>query len=397
MLTTRVALSRYHAGQQRMSDESRRFNVGACGRRFGKTKKAKRKSAETLLAGDPVGWFAPTYKVLLEAWDELVATLAPVTKRSNATDRTIRLVTGGVLEFWTLEDPDAGRSRKYKRVIIDEAGMCASLGEAWNSAIRPTLADLRGDAWFMGTPKGRNFFWEVFQRGGSDEWADWMSWQMPTSANPYIDPAEIEDMRREMPERKFQQEVLAQFLDDAGGVFRGVRARATLAPQAPTGGQYVMGVDWGKSNDYTVISVIDVQARKQVALDRFNMIDYAVQRGRLQALTQIWRPVTILAEANSIGTPIIEQLQRDGLPVQPFTTSNASKAQIIEGLALAFERAQIDLIDDATQTMELESYEMARTATGMPKYGAPSGLHDDTVIALALSYHAAYGYGEFGL
>jgi hypothetical protein len=112
---------------------------------------------------------------------------------------------------------------------------------------------------------------------------------------------------------------------------------------------------------------------------------------------EAWRPVTILAESNSIGTPIIEQLQRDGLPVQPFVTSNASKAQIIEGLALALERAQIDLLDDATQTMELESYEMTRTATGMPKYGAPSGLHDDTVIALALSYHAAYGYGEAGI
>lgn len=397
MPTIDITLPRYHAAQAQIVAEARRFNVLVCGRRFGKTKLTKRKAAETLLAGGPVGWFAPTYKVLLEAWDELVATLAPITRRSNATDRTIKTITGGVMEFWTLEDPDAGRSRKYQRAIIDEAGMAAGLGEQWDGAIRATLADLRGDAWFGGTPKGRNFFWNLHSRGGDPAWADWMSWQMPTSANPYIDPLEIEDMRREMPERKFQQEVLAQFLDDAGGVFRGVRGRATLALQAPRPGQYVFGVDWGKSNDSTVISVIDVNARRQVAMDRFNQIDYAVQRQRLMALYEAWRPVTILAESNSIGTPIIEQLQRDGLPVQPFVTSNASKAQIIEGLALAFERAQITLLDDATQTMELESYEMTRTATGQPKYGAPAGLHDDTVIALALSYHAAYGYGEFGL
>ena len=389
MPTIDVVLPRYHASQRAIVTGAGRFNVLACGRRFGKTKLTKRLAIETMLAGDPVGWFAPTYKVLLEAWEELAATLKPVTKRSHATDRVIELVTGGVIEFWTLENPDAGRSRKYKRVVIDEAGMCPHLEEAWNAAIRPTLADLRGDAWFPGTPKGRNFFWHLFQRGGASDWADWRSWQRPTADNPYIDPAEIDDMRREMPERKFQQEVLAQFLDDAGGVFRHVRERATLHRRQPTAGQYVIGVDWGKSNDFTVLSVLDIQSKQQVALERFNQIDYAVQRGRLLALAETWQPVCILAESNSIGGPIIEQLQRDGLPVQSFNTSNASKVQIIEQLALAFERAGIALLDDPIQTMELESYEMTRTPTGLPKYSAPLGMHDDTVMALALAYHAA--------
>lgn len=397
MPTISVTLPKYHASQAACINAARRFNVFDCGRRYGKTKAAKRLAAETMLQGDPVGWFAPTYKVLLEAWDELVTMLRPITSRSNGSDRTIKLITGGLIEFWTLEDPDAGRSRKYKRAIIDEAGMCATLADAWDSAIRPTLADLRGDAWFFGTPKGRNFFHEVYQRGQDVAWADWISWQLPTSANPYIDPAEIEDMRREMPERKFQQEVLAQFLDDAGGVFHGVRAAATLRPAEPCQGQFVFGVDWGKSNDFTVISVIDVALRRQVALMRFNQIDYAVQSTRLETLYQAWRPSIILAEANSIGGPIIEGLQRMGLPVQPFNTSNASKAIVIEGYALGIERGMIALIDDAVQTNELESYEMSRTATGLPKYGAPSGMHDDTVIAGALAYHAAYGYGEFGL
>jgi len=397
MATISITLPKYHAAQRAIIADATRFNVLACGRRFGKTKMAKRLTAETLLAGDPVGWFAPTYKVLLEAWDDLLSTLAPVTKRSHATDRTITLITGGTIEFWTLEDTDAGRSRKYKRVIIDEAGMCGGLEERWNSAIRPTLADLRGDAWFAGTPKGRNFFWHLFTRGGDPTWADWRSWQSPTGDNPYIDAAEIAAMRREMPERKFQQEIMAQFLDDAGGVFRGVRALSTLPAVAPYAGQFVFGVDWGKSNDYTVISAFDLRTRQQVLCERFNQIDYVVQRGRLRALYEAWLPTIILAESNSIGSPIIEELQRDGLPVIPFATSNASKVQIIESLALAFERHQVALLDHAEQINELESYEMTRTTTGLPKYSAPNGMHDDTVMALALAHHAAFGYGEAGI
>lgn len=397
MATVTLNLPKYHAGQAEVYAGRRRFNVLACGRRWGKTKQEKRLAAETALAGDPVGWFAPDYKTLLEAWEELSATLKPIIGRSNATERMMRLMTGGLIEFWTLENPDAGRSRKYKRVIIDEAGLVAKLGDLWHAAIRPTLADLEGDAWLAGTPKGRNFFHEVYQRGQSEQWPEWQSWQLPTSANPYIKPGEIEAMRQEMPERKFAQEILAQFLDDAGGVFRHVRARSTGQPRQPYAGAHVMGVDWGKSNDYTVISVVDQVTRKQVYSERFNQIDYAVQRGRLQGVYEAWKPQLILAESNSIGEPNIEDLQRRGLPIVGFHTSNASKALIIEALVLGFETAAIEALNDETQIAELEAYEMTRTTTGLPKYGAPDGMHDDTVMSLALAWHAAVGFGTPGV
>jgi len=197
-----------------------------------------------------------------------------------------------------------------------------------------------------------------------------------------------------MPERVFRQEILAEFLENAGGVFRRVLEAATLQPQAPTAhGQYVMGVDWGKSNDFTVLTVIDVVQREMVAMDRFNQIDYAVQRGRLQALAERYKPTVILAESNSMGEPIIEQLQRDGLPVRGFQTTNATKAAIIEGLALAFERTELRILDDATLVGELQAYEMDKTASGLVRYGAPEGMHDDTVMSLALAWEAAHTSG----
>jgi hypothetical protein len=211
---------------------------------------------------------------------------------------------------------------------------------------------------------------------------------MPTASNPYIPASEIEGMQRTLPERVFRQEVLAEFLEDAGGVFRHVVECATSQEQmTPTyRHEYVIGVDWGKLNDFTAFTVVDVTKRALVRLDRFNQIDYSVQVGRLRALCDLFRPTTIVVERNSIGEPLIEILVRLGLPVVAFQTTNASKAWIIDALALAFERKEISIIADATLINELQSYEMERLPSGMLRYSAPSGMHDDCVMALALAW-----------
>jgi len=124
-----------------------------------------------------------------------------------------------------------------------------------------------------------------------------------------------------------------------------------------------------------------------VALDRFNQIDYSLQLARLTALYERFRPRAIVAEANSMGQPLIEQLQAAGLPVVPFTTTAASKQLAVDALALAFERGSIRIIPDATLISELQAYEAERLPSGMLRYGAPSGMHDDTVMALMLAWH----------
>ena len=100
------------------------------------------------------------------------------------------------------------------------------------------------------------------------------------------------------------------------------------------GHDYVIGCDWGRSKDYTVFIVLDTTAHAVVKMDRSNRVDYVVQVDRLKALADLWQPSQIVAEQNSIGQPVIEQLTREGLRIQPFTTTNASKAQAIEALAL---------------------------------------------------------------
>ncbi len=99
---------------------------------------------------------------------------------------------------------------------------------------------------------------------------------------------------------------------------------------------------------------------QQVYLDRFNQVDSALQIGRLEALYNTFSPSVIVAEENSFGWPLIENLRSRGLPIQPFTTTNASKKEIIDSLALAFEGGALRILNDAMQIGELMSFEQTR-------------------------------------
>lgn len=391
--TITVTLPKYHPGQKRIAQEAKRFNMVCCGRRFGKTKAGIRLLAEPALKGQPVAWFAPTNKMMTEVWREALRRLRPVIISRNTSERRLELLGGGVIEFWSLENYDSIRGRKYARVIIDEAAMVKKLGEIWQAVIRPTLTDLKGDAYMLSTPKGRNFFWECFCRGEDPLQPEWMSWQMPTKTNPYIDPLEVDAAATELPERTYQQEYGAVFLEDAGGVFRKVRQCAIAIPLGEGEpiplGDYVMGVDWGQQNDFTVLSVFDTHCKRMVALERFNKIDWSFQRGRLDALARRWQVRLIVAEQNSIGGPNIEELQKTGLPVIGFDTNGSTKGPLIQSLALAFEQQDIEIFNDPVLISELESYEGTRSKETMRwKYSAPEGMHDDTVISCALGYYA---------
>lgn len=396
--TVGITLQRPLEWQRDVMQTGARFSVLACGRRSGKSTLGQHQLIQTALGGRPAGYFAPSYKLLGEFWRELRTTVEPVTRNKSEQDHRLELVTGGVLELWSLDDPNPARGRKYARVVVDEAAMVANLLDIWQLAIRPTLTDYAGDAWFLSTPRGLNDFHQLYQLGQDPLEQAWRSWQMPTSVNPYISADEIEAARHELPERAYAQEYLAQFVVQEGaGVFRGVQAVSRLQQRGPERGhQYVIGVDWGRTNDFTAISVIDATLGEQVALDRFSELDYEFQTERLHRWYDLYHPVQIVAEANSMGGPLVERLQtgyarlvgrpRSALPIYAWTATNASKAAVIQSLALAIEQGQLTLLDDQVQMAELLAYESSRTETGMVRYGAPSGLHDDCVMALALAW-----------
>lgn len=388
-----VHLPRPHRGQKPILASTSRYRVVACGRRFGKTTLGVNRLCRPALEGYPTGWFAPNYKYLAEAWRDFNRVLRPVLRSSNASEKRIELITGGVIEFWTLQDPDCGRSRKYKRIAIDEAGRARNLEVCWNESILPTLTDLKGDADFYSTPKGLNWFWKAFTWGQDPNEPDWASWQLATVANPFIDPEEVEKYRRKLPERVFKQEYLAQFLEDAGGVFRCVTESIDAGRNQPEPrrkvGCYAMGVDLARVEDFTVLTVVDSTGR-QVYFERFNHISWERQIGSIKAVADRY-DVVAFVDSTGVGDPIFERLLNAGVKAEAYQFTNASKNRLIDNLALALERGKLRLMDLPEQTAELLAYQYELTESRNLRTGAPEGMHDDCVIALAL---AVYGSTE---
>jgi hypothetical protein len=134
-----------------------------------------------MLNGYPVGWFAPNYKILDDAWRYFKATLEKVTAKKDETAHYIELITGGKLECWSMDSGIVARSRKYKEVVIDEAAQINDLVNRWGLEIRPTLVDFEGGAWFGSTPNGENDFLEIYDLEKINP--EWKSWQMPSWTN----------------------------------------------------------------------------------------------------------------------------------------------------------------------------------------------------------------------
>lgn len=411
--THRLAL---HPAQTQIMNEARRFNVLSCGRRFGKTKLDSNLLVETAEAGFPAGYFAPTYKFLLEGWRDIKEAAAPLIVRANDSEHRIELSTGGIIEAWSLDNESgsagkykAGRSRKYKRVGIDEAALIPNLEAVFNFAIAPTLIDLEGDAWFTSTPSGKGGFYRYYLKGQDPSESDWMSWKFPTSSNPYIKASEIERARREYPEDVFRQEYLAEFLEDGGAVFRNVRACIKEGIErefAELFHTYVIGCDWAKIQDFSVFVVIDTSTKSVVKIDRFNQIEYNLQIARLIALCEAFQPAEIVSEeqGNLALAGALSMLhykarpgrgkpERDeGLPVRGFTVTNETKEEAVQALVLAFERKEINIPNNETLLAELESFGMERLPSGRIRYGAQGGAHDDVVMALAEGWSRARKY-----
>jgi hypothetical protein len=390
--TPTAASIKPHRGQETILKGRARFTVVACGRRFGKTELGKIAILETALRGGRCWWLSPTYRMAGQVWRDLRRACRRLDGVAiDATDRQIELAGGGLIAIRSAHQPDHLRGAGLDFVVLDEAAFMAP--EVWPEIIRPMLVERQGGALFLSTPYGRNAFWRLYLLGLDPEQPDWRSFHFTSYDNPLIPPGEIDALRATTPEHVFRAEYLAEFIDDAGQVFRGVREAATappLAAAAPEAGRtYIGGIDWGRSRDYTVITLIDAEAGRVVAIDRFNQIGWALQRGRLAALCARWSPAALWAEENSMGAVNIEALAAEGLPMRPFKMTAASKPPLIEALALAIERGQLALPPDETLLAELSAYEMQRLPGGGHRYSAPAGGHDDMVISLALAWHGA--------
>jgi predicted phage terminase large subunit-like protein len=373
-----------HPSQASALRAARRFTVVAAGRRWGKSTLALRILVRNAAHGKRVGYFAPTYKYLVEMWDAAATVLDPITVARRVTERRIRLINGGEVEFWSLDRDGAGRSRKYHVALIDEAALVKDLAQTWTADIRPTLADDRGSAWFLSTPRGKQAFYDLFRRAEHD--AEWAAVQRPTRDNPRIAAAEIDAMRRDMPAHIAAQEIDAQFIDDAGELFR--RADIRVVEDAPPNLRWVRAYDLAASTrdsaDFTasVACAVDPATGRVYLRNGWRMRAswFDVRRVLIETM-QAERDALHVIEQALHGLAATQDLVREpalhGVAVR---SQNVDKDKYSRALPLAARAEQgllclvrgawvDDWLDEATRF--------------------PGAAHDDYVDAATLAYAAA--------
>jgi hypothetical protein len=385
-----------HEGQIAVHRSRAPRRVLACGVRWGKSLCA---AAEALAAAmEPrarsVGWIcAPTYDLADKVFREIVVIAAShlrhriVKLREHDMRLVIRNIGGGLSEIRSksADNPTSLLGEGLDFLIVDEAARLKP--SIWENHLSQRLLDKKGWALLISTPRGKGWFFDAWRRGqGVDP--DYASWNAPSWQNPHLDRAAIEAERERVPDRVFRQEYGGEFIEGAGSVFRHVREAATGSFAEPdSNATYVAGLDLAKVEDYSVLVVMDGEGRV-VFVDRFNRLDWGLQVARIKAATERFNNALTFVDTTGAGEPVFEALCREGVGVQAYPFTAKSKAALIDNLALRLEKRELTLPryeECPVLVDELEAFEYTVTESGNTRTGAPGGMHDDTVIALALA------------
>ena len=365
-----------------------KYHVACVGRQYGKSLMAMNLVLYWAINDGPskILWVSPVYSQTDKVQKELMQAIggSGIVKSCNYSSNEIQLQNGSQILFRSAERYDNIRGLTMDYGVIDEAAFCKD--EAWTEAIRPVFMVRGKKVLFISTPKGKNFFYELFQLGQSADNPNYAAYTGTSYETPYIDNSEITDAKKTLPSAVFEQEYLAKFIDSGGEVFQNLDKNCFDTWTNPNGKVYC-GIDLGKQEDYTVATFIDSQG-KIVDIYRANAQEWTTMTQEIITRARKWN-ATLMVEVNSIGDVIFEQLKKQWTDTHPFVTTSKSKNEIIEGLILDMNNEVIHmpsrgLFPHLWDELTVFTYEY-NPKTRSLRYGHPNGLHDDTVISLAIS------------
>lgn len=379
-----------HPKQRQMASDilesGAKYHVACVGRQFGKSLMAINLALYWMINEGPVKvlWVSPVYSQTSKVQKEMMQAIGAsgIVKNCNYSENFIVLKNGSEIIFRSAEKYDNIRGLTCDYGIIDEAAFCKD--DAWREAIRPVFMVKGKKVVIISTPKGKNWFYELFQLGQSPEHSQYRAYTGSSYDTPYIATEEIEDAKRTLPPNVFDQEYLAKFIDSGGEVFSNIdQAVKPPTRRAP----YFIGVDFGKQEDWTVATVMDYDGNV-IDWYRDQASQWSTMIQQIANLAKKWS-ATVLAEVNGVGDPLFEDLRRRWANTYPFVTTNKSKQEIIEGLILDFNEGSIGIPDKSAyealhHELEVFTYDY-NPKTRSIRYGHPTGLHDDTVLSLAIA------------
>lgn len=387
--------------QQEIFDCPTRFVVVPKGRRFGVTKGAANNYIRRGLTGKfKKGLWVDTVNANIERYVEryFIPALMKLGPQGDLwhwrKQQKILQIRDSYIDFRSVDNPQNIEGFGYDYAFLNEAGIILRNEYLWNNAIRPMLWDYKAHTIIAGTPKGKGVFHELYLRGLDPLQENYAALTYSSFDNPYLPREEIMKEIESLPQRVVDQEIYAQFLDDTGVVFRGVKDVAILdpkqIPEVVPGHMYIMGVDVAKLVDYTVIVVYDRTTNNQVMQMRFNNLEWPVIKSRIVEISRKYNNALIYLDSTGAGEPLFDDLSRANMPVEPIHFTNEIKKQMIEKLSTYIELRTLKMLNLPETINELNSFTYEISNKGKVFYEAPVGFHDDIVIAHALAVWGMY-------
>jgi len=393
-----------HEGQKKVLECDNREITICAGRRWGKSalmgaiivywflkfiaeiKKGERSSVKIWIV-------APTYELSRKVFEYAVKFLLEFDRgfAKHVAERPqphIKISEGVWIQCKSATEPMSMLGEELDLAVIDEAPLIGN--KIYYQYIYPlTIAKSRNcKTYLIGTPRGKDWFQKLFlmlKEVGA-------AFHFTTLDGVETDRATLQEIEKVTPPLLFRQEYLAEFLDEAGTVFKDLEKimGGELQDVRPNRA-YSIGVDLGQMDDYTAISVIDRDTRELVHFDRFRGIDYPLQKQHIIAKAKRYNNARVVIDATGVGRPIYEDLGKSGVFVEDFTFSGKSKEELIGNLIVCVNEAYVKIppIPALVDEMKAFEYLYINEKTGEKlrntRYSAPKGFHDDCVMSLALA------------
>lgn len=334
-------------------------------------------------------YIAPTYGQISKIQTQIIDTLEPtgIIVTSNKASYEIKLANGSMIYFRSAERADNIRGLAVDYLLCDESQDLKTDG--FQKSILPTITARGKKCILAGTPKTRNFFYEYYQMGKSDDYSNYKSYNFPSWESPYVSEEFIDEARKSLPEKIFQQEFAAEFIEDDGVVFKGLGNILINDswPDKTRGMNVYAALDVGTKDDYSVLTLID-EIGRVLFIWRDRHLAYSDIVDKVVSLCKKWGVRDLLVESNGAGDVLFEDIKKKYSRTTPLFQTQSSKENIIRRLMSDIEDMRIELPSmKLFQPLgnELNIFQYEVTSTGKIKYSAPSGFHDDCVMSLAMA------------
>lgn len=369
------------------------FSILVWHRRARKSRTALNKQIMKILQRKEPGvcyYILPTYRQAKQViWDALINDHVPeaIYDKKNDSELAVYYKNGVIQRFIGAEDPDKHRGTNPFDVVFDEYSEMPE--QIWTAIFQPVLRENKGTATFVFTPKGKNHSWKLVQlaRDNPEEW--YVDIQTVKDTGMFTD-SELDEIRRNTPQALFNQEYMCDFVESAGQFFRRITQNTydkdTILPEQ---GDFQIGVDLAKYNDWTVITPFNLNTFIVYNQERFNQVDWNLQKARIEATARRFSDALVMPDSTGLGDPIVEDLHQRGVRIgndgAGFKFTETSRRQLLDNLAILLEQDKIKIPNDEGLISELESFRFELSETGKIKVTVPDGLHDDRVMSLALA------------